>query len=743
MGKLWGALVGAGLAFRAIAGRRPRPLSIDQRLAMVLARAPVEHSLTVHWDEHQIPVVEAATDRDLAVGLGIVHAHLRLGQIEIMRRLALGRVAEMIGPLGVELDKSLRLLELGRAVPAMIETMPGETRLFIDGFLAGYNHQLLGQAELPPECRLLGIGREAWSLPDFLTHARLMSADSAWLAWGRLLRARAALPKAEWTRLWHRLLAAGAPAALTALPETMAERVLAAEGRHGSNSFAVAASRTAGGAPLIASDPHLPLALPNPCLIAGMQSPSYRAVGLMMPGVPSMPIGRNPWIAWGGTNLYAQTSDLVDVAGLPPEAFESRQEVLRVRGAKPVTITLRRCPLGPVVSDGAMIKTGGTTALRWVGHAPSDEIGAMLAIARAHDFEGFEAAARRFGLPGLNLTFAGADGRIAHLRAAHVPRGRRPDPDDLILPAEAAWDFDDYADAGDLPMTVDPAAGFVVSANEAPPPGGPTIGHFFAPSDRAERLTALLTARRDLRPEDLMALQRDVHHAPAFDFRDFLAARLPAPAGPAEMWLVQQLTAWDGTYGADSTGAACFEVLLACLMRVLPKNTAGPAYEAVRQARGLIRQDLEALPGAELAAALARALPVAARRLRRRPSWGALHRLELRHGLAALPIAGRHFKVAGIAAAGCNDTVNKTAHGLAPGRHRVGFGAAARHVSDLGDADANHFALLGGQDGWFGSANLADLAAGWNAGAMVTVPLRLDSLRRLFPRKTAIEPLNS
>ncbi len=78
----------------------PRPATLHERLAAVpRAGLPFEGKVTVHWNDHQIPFIEAASDRDAAVALGLVHAHLRLGQMEILRRISQGRLAEMAGSL--------------------------------------------------------------------------------------------------------------------------------------------------------------------------------------------------------------------------------------------------------------------------------------------------------------------------------------------------------------------------------------------------------------------------------------------------------------------------------------------------------------------------------------------------------------------------------------------------------------------------------------------------------------------
>ncbi|MEA1671967.1 penicillin acylase family protein [Nitrospirillum sp. BR 11163] len=301
---LWGGGVAAALLAKGLFQRLPA-VSTEERLASLPTRGlPVARPVTIHWNQYQVPFIEAETDEDLAVALGLVHAHLRLGQIEIMRRAAFGRVAEMIGPLGVEIDRSLRLLDVGRAVPKIAAALAPDDRRWIQGFVTGLNHYLSNAPTLPPEFTLLGLRPEPWTLEDLLTLMRFNSADISWLIWVRLLPIRARMRQGDWRQLWQRLLAGGAPPSLAAatsgqMERAVAETVLAAATRSGSNSLAVAAGRSANGGAMIASDPHLPLGLPNPWLAAGFKSPSYHAVGLMMPGLPFVALGRNPWMAWG------------------------------------------------------------------------------------------------------------------------------------------------------------------------------------------------------------------------------------------------------------------------------------------------------------------------------------------------------------------------------------------------------------------------------------------------------------
>src|SRR5947207_15120997 len=82
--------------------RPPRQCSLKERLAMLpLKDAPVSRPVAILWDDRQIPFIEAQTDDDLAAALGVVHAHLRLGQMELMRRLAHARLCDVGGRIGL------------------------------------------------------------------------------------------------------------------------------------------------------------------------------------------------------------------------------------------------------------------------------------------------------------------------------------------------------------------------------------------------------------------------------------------------------------------------------------------------------------------------------------------------------------------------------------------------------------------------------------------------------------------
>ncbi len=717
------AILGRALA----AGRPVRPKALDERLAALPADGlPLERPVAIRWNEHHVPWIEADSDRDCAVALGAVHAHLRLGQMEVMRRIALGRTAEMFGPAAIDADRLLRTLGLTQAVPGILAMQPERTKVWLDGFVAGVNHVLARLDELPPEFDLLALAREPWTPADVMALGRLAAADVNWLVWFRLWQARRA---PEWSALWEKALAhgAGGPGDLP--------RALLAAARHGSNAWAVAARKSTTGGALLACDPHLPVTLPNAWVLAAYRSPSFQVCGLMLPGLPFVAVGRNPWLAWGGTALHAASSDLFDLSSAPGERFETRTEVIKVRGGAPVTAEIRSSRYGPILSDA--MDMGGAYALRWVGHEPSDELSAMLGINAARTFDEFRTAADRLAVPGQTFVVAEATGGVFSQIAARLPRRPRDARGDPVRRAEALRHWRDFVTASHFPARRNPSCGFIVSANDRPDDTPVPVGFLFSPAVRRERITSMLAASQAISPALMQEMQRDVTLPGACALRDRLLALVGPQGAPAPT--VAALRDWNGTYGEDSRGALAFELLIAHFRRRHYSRAERAFHTALWAARDMIAADLSK-DGTDFAAALTYALRKTDKDLRCYRTWGDIHRLVLGHPLGALPLAGRRLVFADLPSAGGSDTVMKTAAPFVPYRHTIAFGSVARLTADLSGPDETRAVLLGGQDGWLGSSTMLDQLRLWREGRAIRLPLTPGTARREFPRVTWLTP---
>ncbi len=738
------------LSFLALPFRmRGRKRTLSQRLSdFPIQDLPLEKTVLVRFDDHQIPFLEGETDRDVALALGMVHAHLRLGQMEITRRLALGRLAEVLGPPAVKFDHSIRCLGLDAAVPAMLATLPMETQAWISAYVEGVNVYQRRMRRRPLEFILLRIPIRDWTVADVLAISRLAGADVNWVLWLDLLGLRRAH---AWRVIWGKILDLGfaSPASFTpAAWDAYLPRLLGGIIRGGSNSFAASAGP---GRAFLASDPHLSVIVPNVWMLAGYKSPSYHVVGFMVPGLPFTGLGRNPRLAWGATNMYAASSDLVDVEGLPRAAFSIRKETIRVRGWFPREVRLRSTAYGPLISDAPYLSRyrGHPISLRWMGHRPSDEISAFLAASRASDWDGFRKAFAAYAVSGMNVVYADADGNVGQLMAARLPkRGEGAPPDLLVTPAESDRGWAELAGPADLPCWLNPPDGFVVSANNRPAPTGFPVGYLFPPGDRHRRIRALLEGSRRVTLERCMAIQADVHSTACDRVRSLLSARIAesgaGEAGRGVRRMLRCLAEWDGTYRASSRGAAAFQLMVHAFAVPFLEAGYGKALAGYLLASEaffrVLEEELAREPGPGLLEDLRAGTLVAYARWRRYPTWGILHRMRLAHPLRALPLIGRLFVLGEAGTDGSAQTVLKSSHPVTGSPHQVTYGAVARHISDLSDPDENYFALLGGQDGWLVGENTLDLWAKWKRGEYVKRPLRPESVRAAFPHVLRLEP---
>lgn len=731
----------------------PPQSTLQDRLDVFPQRdLPLKKRVVIRWDQHQVPFIEAQHDSDAAFVLGLVHAHLRLGQMEILRRISQGRIAEMGGPLAADIDVGLRAIDYRRGARKSEAVLSQPTRSWLESYVAGINHYQGAVKVLPHEFRVLGLEREPWSVTDVLTLGRLAGTDVNWLVWFNLLKLH---ERQDWPQIWARLVQNGSDSTPSFEPNGgghLLKDILSGFSRSGSNSLVIASSRSVTGGAVIANDPHLGIYVPNLWIVAGLKSPSYHAVGLMAPGLPIFAIGRNPWMAWGGTNMRAAASDLIDLSRVPDNSITERHEKIGVRWWFDKEVTLRESRWGPVITDAPLLKGLNLPplALRWTGHEASDEVGAMLAVSQSRNFDEFRSAFKEFGVPGQNMLYADVRGNIGQVMAVRLPDRVGGLPQDLILDSAAAeipWAR--RHKVTDLPFSMNPEKGFLASANNRPAKTAVQVGYFFSPDDRVRRMADLITAKGRVGIDDVKAIQRDVYMESAVKLNRLLLDKLretglAADATGKARFVIELLEGWDGRYNREARAPVALELFRKTFSAAFYEFTYGTedwfAFANVARIKLILIEDVAAASPARIRSALAKGLKAATAGIDDFANWGEMHRLGLAHPLSFLPVVGSRYSFADHPIGGSTDTLMKTAHGSVEGRHFTRYGANARHISDLSDPDENYFVLLGGQDGWINSANFLDQVPLWLKGNYVRVPLRVETVRKRFPHVIELGP---
>ena len=711
--------------------------------------APVSKPISIRWNENLVPAIQADNERDLAVGLGITHAHLRLGQLEFLKYISQGRASELVGPIANEVDHTLRVLNLGKASRATYTAMPESTKQWMQGYADGINYVVSNVCEdkafWPEEFQILNIKPTHWTVIELLTLAKLNCADFTWGMWPKLLPLRS---RKDWKSVWRHLMKFGGgppvPADSTLSEADALAWLSSTFGKPGgSNAVAVSGRRTPEGMPIVSGDPHLPMVLPNFWIMGSLHCPTLNVVGFMLPGLPVVMAGRTEHMAWGATSMHAASSDLFDVTIHDESSFIKREELIKTRWGKDRTVILSDTSCGPLLTDAPMFNkskvnpTGSKLAFRWVGHLVSDEITAMLNAARAVDFKEFQAAIKDFAVAGQNMVYGDTQGNIAQLMAARLPKRPKERPDDIVLPESDHIYWDELVDTMGLPMELNPERGYTASSNNRPEGGSDVlVSSFFSPNDRVERQHAILDAATTIDRQTLFGIMTDVKSDSAIALIKLILPLLDDDLSPT----VDVIRSWDGEYGEGSEGALAFELLINHFAIALHGIADMEVMTVSWDPRSLLEADLLHVPSDKLRAALRIAIAKTEPGLKKFGDWGSVHRLKINHPLAALPIIGRRWRFGGGPIAGANETLMKSAHGLASVEHYVGMSSTARYLFDLSDEDANFVAMLGGQDGCPGSEAFVDQVELWNRCRTIQLPLRQSSRADSYAYSIVVHP---
>ena len=602
----------------------------EGRLALPGARGEIR----IERDEHGIPSIDAGSLRDAMFGLGVVHAQDRLWQMETHRRIGAGRLAEAFGEPAVETDRFLRVLGVRRVAAAQWAKVSPASREMLQAYTDGVNAVINTLRARPPEFVILGLTPEPWAPEDSLAWAIMMAWDLGANWQTELIRLRLALklPKDRIDQLLPPYPGEAVPASMDytafyrglkldgqqALAEPALLRLMAAAPESevdgvGSNSWVLAGARTTTGKPLLASDPHLKLSSPALWYFARISAPGYQMAGATLPGLPGVVMGQNQHIAWGLTNTGPDVQDTYlerlksEDAGQyqTPEgwsAFETRQELIRVRGGADVALTVRNTRHGPVISDVASAGVAGEAlgpkarpayviALRWTGLDDDNDIMATtLAMNSAKSVDEFIKASASWQAPQQNMAVADADGHIALVSPGRVPL-RRPDNDLLgLAPApgwDARYDWAGYLPVEALPQQRDPERGFIANANQkiTPPGYEPFISHQWAMPFRFQRIEQMIEAAPKHGLADLRRMQGDVKSLAVVRLLPrLLKAQSAHPLAAAAM---QQLAGFDGTMAADKAAPLIYWSWHRHLSaQVLADETGLPVFDRLLGQRG-------------------------------------------------------------------------------------------------------------------------------------------------------------
>jgi len=729
-------------------------------------------SVEVLRDGWGVPHIYAQSERDVLFAQGFAHAQDRLWQMDFNRRLAAGRLAQVLGQVALPLDRWVRILGLRRIAEREAGSLDPETRKLLDAYAAGVNARI-AMGHLPVEFRLLNNAPDPWTPADSLSWAKTMA---WWLSvnWSaEVLRAQLVArlgaeeaaelePLRPADRRGPALETEGGDGGPVAPADSGAGGLPfdgAVPGGSGSNNWVVAGTRTASGHPLLANDMHLAMTIPAVWYENHLVGGALEVAGVTFPGIPLVVAGHNRYVAWGFTAGFADVQDLYlehlrhtedgrveqecNGEWLPADLI---RESIAVKGGDTVTEEVVVTRHGPVVNGLAPDYIGeAPLALRWTALEPEQTVRALRAMNQARSCAEFREALRDWGTPAQNVVYADTAGGIAYTLAGRVPVRARGDGSVPVPGWTDDHEWTGYVPYEELPHRLDPPEGFIVTANNGV--WGEDYPHLLGEDHcaayRSRRIHELIEERETI---DVAYVQRMQFDQVSLHARA-IAGSLEGieTADPEMRAVIERLRVWDGHLAAGSPEAAVVQefrktlttLLLSGKLGVLADRYRGKGPVPVLSVLNLFGE--RAMEWLEKTLAdsgshwfdlgdgqtrddvLRTALREALDNLRGRlgPSvedwqWGVLHRVEFSHALGRVRLLDRLLNRGPYPAGGDFTTIWATGTSYHDqSEQAVAAGPPFRFIADLGDLDHCLGLLCPGQSGHPGSRHYDDQVSAW------------------------------
>ena len=479
----------------------------------------IEKETTVYFDDYGIPHIYANTQKDAMVALGYVHAQDRLWQMELIRRIAPGRLSEIFGTKTLKVDQFFAGIGIDEASEKAISELDKNAQSYIlaESYLDGIN-QYVAKGPTPIEFQLLGLQKQKFTIKDVYNVFGYMS-----FSFAMAQKTDPLLTDIRDKFGMDYLKDFGIDGSLN----TTQLKSFVGKSREqfiGSNSWVIGPEKTKNGKVIFANDPHISFSQPSTWYEAHIVCPDYEMYGYYLAGTPFPLLGHNRQYAYGLTmfenddlDFYKEQTDSLDAnkyqtpAGL--KSYQIRKKTIKVKDSLDVVLNLKISRHGPIVNsliDGIHQKE--PIAMSWVyTQQPIKILDATYSLCHARNIADFKSHISLIAAPGLNIMYGDATGNIAWTTSGKLYKHNTGVNTNFILDgATGKDDIKEYIDFSKNPQALNPSWNYVYSANNQPEAiDGFLYPGYYLPEDRAKRIFNLLESKNNWTKEDVSKMITD------------------------------------------------------------------------------------------------------------------------------------------------------------------------------------------------------------------------------------------
>ena len=754
----------------------------------------IEHETSVYFDDFGIPHIYAQNQSDAMTVLGYVHAQDRLWQMELMRRIAPGRLSEIFGEKMLENDKFFASLGIDNSAKKSIEKLDkyGDIYKLATAYLNGVN-QFIEEGPTPIEFTLIGIEKEVFELNDIYNILGYMSFSFAMahktdplLSVIKEKLGDDYLKELDININPNTVLIKNSKAAVENLEQlvTSVNDIMNNSPIPpfvGSNSWVVSGNKTRSGNVLFANDPHIAYSQPAVWYEAHITTPDYEMYGYHLAGIPFPLLGHNRNYAYGLTMFENDDLDFFKEENHPtdkdkyktPNGFETYKTVrktIKVKDADDVSFELRSTNHGPIMNDviDAVSQTD-PIAMSWIYTKYNVEIlNALYTISHATKMEEVKKGASMIHAPGLNVMYGDAKGNVAWWAAGKLYKYKEHVNTKFILNgASGEYDPVQYLDFSQNPMAENPSWNYVYSANNQPD----TIANilypgYYIPEDRAKRIVTLLDAKNNWNKSTMESMINDVTSAVASDVvKEFTSIMDFDSFSKNEQRAIDILQLWDGSNTIDNVAPTIYNKWIYLYQKNTFEDELGEKLfdqilnthlmsrviaDHIQRDNSIWWDDVQTSDKTEtkkeiLSKSLVETVASLENQLGKdikNWNWGKVHTLEHKHPLGEVAILRSSFNVGPFPMKGAKEVIDNRIYNFNnTGLYEIIGGPSTRRIIDFSDIENSSSILPTGQSGNPFSKYYKDQVAMYNKGEFRKMKLNKDEIIRVSTKLT-VQPNN-
>ena len=715
--------------------------------------------VNVYFDDYGVPHIFADNEPDAYFALGYVHGQDRLFQMEMLRRVGNGQLAEILGPDLVKTDRFFRTIgirETTKKATAAFQQLDANDPMK-KATLAYYEglNQFIKNGPTPVEFYILGIEKRPFSIEDAFSIFGYMgfSFAQAFRTDPLVTRIQEKYGSAylqdldvHWNPIAQKIPVFGQTATDSLLSNYFGIdhlfESLPTPPWIGSNSWVLGPSKTKSGKVLFSNDTHIAYAQPSVWYDAHIECPELSLFGQHLGGIPFAVTGHNRYFAWGLTMLENDDIDFYVEEFNPDndkqvrfkdqwEDVEVRQEVIKVKGGEDVVFEVKTTRHGPIVND-AIDHVANTTnqpvSMWWIyNNFLPKNLESVYTFGRAQSMQEARKGVAMGHAPGLNVMYGDMDGNIAWWAMGKLPK--RPAHVNSKLLLDGASGNDEilgYFDFEDNPQSENPPSGYVYSANNQPDTSAGTLhAGYYIPEDRAKRIVEQLNSDKKWNLEDAKALINDTKSS----ISPTLAKEIVHVIGSDvdfssnEKQALEILNNWDGHSPLEAVAPTIYAKVLYHVLSKTMKDELGEEDFETFLSTHLIKRTLTLLLQRDASLwwdnintsdqqetrksiftdAFQQSIQELEAQLGQQIdqwNWEKVHTIEHPHALSQVPALRSIFNVGPFPINGNNETLNNQMFRISgDGEYEVVAGPAMRRIIDFSDVEHSLNVLPTGQSG--------------------------------------------